>query len=142
MGGAQGRFAAFGPRLRFSEGECACAGSPPGPSVGLLQGGVLGGGGTRFLPPSRDASCRRLSSCFSAVTTGGGTRSLTRYQPRPGGGVDAGTEGEGRTWYSSSGFISRYRPFGATNPKPAPPVPLKCCVWARGRFPARFSDLF
>lgn len=51
------------------------------------------------------------------------------------------TEGEGRTCYSSAGFRSRYRPFGATNPKLAPRTLLKCCVSVHWRSPVRFSDL-
>ncbi|XP_054222013.1 WW domain-containing adapter protein with coiled-coil isoform X11 [Homo sapiens] len=60
-----------------------------------------------------------------AVTTGGGTRSLTRYQPRPGWRDWKGPEGEGRDCYSSAGLRSRYRPFGATHLKLAPRIPLK-----------------
>lgn len=36
-----------------------------------------------------------------------------------------GLEGEGRDCYSSAGFKSRYRPFGATNLKVAPLARLK-----------------
>lgn len=88
-----------------------------------------GGKRTRFLP-SRPlkVSCRSLSSCFSAVTTGGGTRSLTRYQPRPGWRDWKGPEGEGRDDYSSAGFRSRYRPFGATNAKTSTAGHLK--IWS------------
>ncbi|XP_047281270.1 WW domain-containing adapter protein with coiled-coil isoform X10 [Homo sapiens] len=62
---------------------------------------------------------------IDAVTTGGGTRSLTRYQPRPGWRDWKGPEGEGRDCYSSAGLRSRYRPFGATHLKLAPRIPLK-----------------
>ena len=137
---AEGRVLGVSPSLPpfsrlFVCGVCVC-----GVCVGGLIAGTFGrspagrgaGGGTRFLLPPRGVSYRCVSSCFSAVTTGGGTRSLTRYQPRPGwrgGGVGGGTEGEGRNCYSSAGFRSRYRPFGATNLKLAPRVPLKFCVW-------------
>lgn len=93
---------------------CACWGSAPVRLVGLPRGGAVSGP-VFFLPlPSKSNVAVFLR--FSAVTTGGGTRSLTRYQPRPGWRDWKGTEGEGRD-YSSAGFRSRYRPFGATNAK-------------------------
>lgn len=92
-GGSAGPVRGVWPSSPLLKGRVCVCGSPPVPPVGLLRGGVRGG--HRFLPSARDASCRRLSSCFSAVTTGGGTRSLTRYQPRPGRRAGCG-DGGGR----------------------------------------------
>lgn len=110
-------------RVRAGLGAGALGRSPAG----------RGGGGPVFFfpgPPTPAVSYVAVfSSCFSAVTTGGGTRSLTRYQPRPGWRDWKGPKGEGRDCYSSAGLRSRYRPFGATHPKLAPRVPLKFEVW-------------
>lgn len=107
-GGAAARAAGGGGR------ECACA---RGRAPGAPRGGAPG-------PPASG----RFSSCFPAVTTGGGTRSLTRY-PRAGRGPEgpagpAGRRGRrgGRSRYSSAGFASRCRPFGATAPRRPQPA--------------------
>jgi hypothetical protein len=114
------------------------AGSRPGSQrCALPQPGVRTDGGTARVAPRRyvgkvpagragrvavfflssQSHDTVFSCCVSAVTTGGGTRSLTRYQPRTGPRDRKGPEGEGRDCYSSAGFRSRCRPFGATNPK-------------------------
>lgn len=128
-GGAQGRFAAFGPRHRFEKGECACAGSPPAPSFGRSPAGRgPGGGALVFFLLLEMLHVADSLPVFQLSRPEGGLAALPGTSRGRGGGVGAGTEGEGRPWYSSSGFRSRYRPFGATNPKLAPRAPLKCCV--------------
>lgn len=84
-----------------------------------------GGRETRFLPFPRCLSHYGPSLLFFSCHDRRGDSQP--FQVPADHGVEGlkGLEGEGRDCYSSAGFKSRYRPFGATNLKVAPLARLK-----------------
>lgn len=138
-GGSGGLVRGVSPALLLLSGECLCGLTAA--SFGRSPVGRGAGGGTRFLPTPEMFHVAVSLPVFQLSRPEGGLAALPGTSRGPGGGADGGTEGEGRTCYSSAGFRSRCRPCGATNTKLAPRNPLKCCVCVHLRSPTRFSDL-
>lgn len=119
---AEGRVRGVSPSLPPLSRVCVC--SLPVRLIGLPRGGALGGHPFSSSPPEVSHIAVSLP-VFQLSRPEGGLAALPGTSRGRGGGVGGGTEGEGRNCYSSAGFRSRYRPFGATNLKLAPRVPLK-----------------